>query len=235
MTFFLSILIPFCFSLSQASIAASPSTWTLVNEEEGVKSYKKIEDDGSRTVAFRGEGIVDVSPIRILSVLSDTDRSPEWNTNMKKLTVIEKKDITHRIQYIETRVPFPYKNREVVVEIKTTWNKELGAIIIESKSVEDDRAPKDTGHVRAKIMYARYTLKPINDWKSTDLTIEIHADPMGNIPAWLVNLFQKSWARKTIAGIRKRVVTPGIVDLPEIRTYILAEAKRLGVSLPENL
>ena len=230
MSFLLSIVLSLAICDSRASIA----DWKLLNEDEGVKSYKKVEED-SRTVAFRGEGEIDASPIRILSVLSDTERNHEWNTNLKKLVVIEKKSINHRIQYAETKVPFPYKNREVVVEIKTEWDQKLGAIVIESKSIDDPRAPQDTGCVRAKLMYARYILKPINNWKSTHLTIEIHADPMGNIPGWLVNLFQKSWARKTIGGIRKRVVAPGINDNPEIRAYIVSEAKRLKVSLPHTL
>lgn len=231
MNFLLTILLPLFISLSHS---ATTSDWELVNEDDGVKSFKKKFED-SRTVAFRGEGIVEASPIRILTILSDTERNKEWNKNLKKILLLEKKGINDRVQYLETKVPFPYKNREVVVRIKTNWDEKLGAIFIDSESVEDERAPKDTGCVRAKVVFARYILKPIKNWKATEMTIEINADPMGNIPAWLVNLFQKSWARKTIAAIRDRSVEPTVTDNPEIRAYMVSEAKRLKVDLPKDI
>jgi hypothetical protein len=40
--------------------------------------------------------------------------------------------------------------------------------------------------------------------------VEIESDPKGWLPAWLVNFFQKDWARETIEGIRKQCAKPDL-------------------------
>jgi hypothetical protein len=58
------------------------------------------------------------------------------------------------------------------------------------------------------------------------LTIELHSDPAGLIPAWLVNLFQKSWAHATIAGIRRQTKKTDLKPPPEFVQF-LDELQRL--------
>jgi hypothetical protein len=50
----------------------------------------------------------------------------------------------------------------------------------------------------------RYLLEPIDDGQHTRLTVELHADPKGALPAFVVNFFQKDWAHQTLVGIRKQ-------------------------------
>jgi hypothetical protein len=52
------------------------------------------------------------------------------------------------------------------------------------------------------------------------LSIELHSDPKGWLPAWVVNLFQKDWARITIAGIRRQVKKPDLKAPAEFVTYL---------------
>jgi hypothetical protein len=205
--------------------------WTLIDEDEGIRAFKQEIPD-SRTVAFRGEATLPMSPMRILSIMSNIDRYTEWNRNIKKVVLLERKSISERIQYMETFVPFPYQNREVVVRITTRWNPDEKAIEVTSHSVDDPRAPTDTGCVRAKVIFTRYFLRPSPDWMSTQMTIEIHADPMGNIPGWLVNIFQKGWHRKTFQALTQRAKDPTVQNNPEIRKFIESEGKRLRVKLP---
>ena len=54
------------------------------------------------------------------------------------------------------------------------------------------------------------TNQGIDDGKRCRLTVELHADPKGLLPAWLVNFFQKDSVRLTIAGIRKQVQKPDL-------------------------
>ena len=222
------------FNLAAPNALADPveNTWTLIDDQDGVRSYRKELKD-SRTVAFRGEATLAMSPIRILTILSNVERYTEWNKNVKKLVLLERKSMGERIQYMETFGPFPYQNREVVVHIKTSWDPKMKAVAVESHSVDDPRAPNDTGCVRAKVIFSRYFLKPSPDWKTTEMSLEIHADPMGNIPGWLVNIFQKNWPKKTFRALQERSEDATVVNSPEIKAYISLEAKRLGVKIPD--
>ena len=57
-----------------------------------------------------------------------------------------------------------------------------------------------------------------------DLLAELDCDPKGAIPAWVVNLFQKSWPRNTLEGIRRQVAKPDIT-MPEAFKATLLRAR----------
>jgi hypothetical protein len=50
-----------------------------------------------------------------------------------------------------------------------------------------------------------HILKPIENGTKIERSVELHADPKGSLPAFVVNLFQGDWARATIEGIRGQV------------------------------
>lgn len=76
------------------------------------------------------------------------------------------------------------------------------------KSVTHAKAPPTVG-VRSQVSSGRYLLTPRGP-KQTHLLVGVHTDPMGALPAWLVNLVQKSWAPKTIMAIQKRVTVVAV-------------------------
>jgi hypothetical protein len=49
---------------------------------------------------------------------------------------------------------------------------------------------------------------------------EVLADPKGSVAKWIVNLFQKSWPRKTIASLRRQVAKKDIVDQPRLKELL---------------
>ena len=61
----------------------------------------------------------------------------------------------------------------------------------------------DPSCVRAVTTRAYWRLKAIDD-ESTHVAVEVHTDPKGSLPAWLVNMIQKDWPRDTILGLTKR-------------------------------
>ena len=63
-------------------------------------------------------------------------------------------------------------------------------------------------------MNSVYKLTPVDDGKRCRVEVEIHTDPRGWLPSWLVNLIQKSWPLKTLRGIRQLIDKPYVVDYP---------------------
>jgi hypothetical protein len=73
------------------------------------------------------------------------------------------------------------------------------------KSVEHPKAPaKDSIGVRGVILHGRYVLQPKGP-NQTFVKAEYLADPKGILPTWVVNIVQKNWPYKTLAGLRKQV------------------------------
>jgi hypothetical protein len=49
---------------------------------------------------------------------------------------------------------------------------------------------------------------------------DVHCDPRGSIPTWIVNYFQKDWPRTTFKNLRTQVAKRNIVENPAIRRLI---------------
>ena len=89
----------------------------------------------------------------------------------------------------------------------------------EMASVEDPLAP-ETDKVRGTLKHGSYVLTPIESGRRTLLEVEIVADPNGNIPKWIVNLFQKGWPHETIESIRRQAAKADVVEYPQIEELL---------------
>ena len=105
------------------------------------------------------------------------------------------------IDVIEISLPWPISDRDYVYHAKATNQGE--SVILSIKSMTHRKAPKTVG-VRAHLHRCTYTLVP-KDGNRTHVTVEVHTDPKGILPNWLVNLIQKKWPIKTLSGIRRQV------------------------------
>ena len=73
-------------SLAPAAYADPPANvpaqapqpaWEKIGDDDGIAVYRR-EVPGSPIVAFKGEGIVDQSILRVASVIVDSSRATEW-------------------------------------------------------------------------------------------------------------------------------------------------------------
>jgi hypothetical protein len=58
--------------------------------------------------------------------------------------------------------------------------------------------------VRAQACGTYYKFEAFRGKTKTKLTVEVHTDPKGMLPSWLVNAIQKGWPSKTLNGLVKR-------------------------------
>ncbi|MBN1612424.1 MAG: hypothetical protein JW940_37685 [Polyangiaceae bacterium] len=190
---------------------ASAGGWEKIDEDDGIRVFRK-EVPGSPLVAFRGEGMVH-SPIeKILWVIADDVHRAEWTDRLEKSRVLEQRSQSESVIYQHYSMPFPVSDRDYVYYGRATRNR-AGGVTIDLRSVTHPKAPPTVG-VRAKLMFGRYVLLPKGP-SATYVVVEMHTDPMGSIPSWLVNLVQKSWPMNTIQGLRSQVNKPfvGRVEL----------------------
>jgi len=91
----------------------------------------------------------------------------------------------------------------MVYQIELTKNRKNGNYFLKLQSINHKKSPKTIG-VRAQLINSQYKLVPKGKHQ-TEVTVEILSDPKGMLPAWLVNLVQKSWPVKTLRGLRNQV------------------------------
>jgi hypothetical protein len=197
--------------LAPKAPAPSRTQWVQTDQtKDGITLYKR-EIPGSDVVAFRGEGTVDAPLALVASIIYDCSRGTEWIEDLKESRALRVENPLTFIEYDHVGTPFIMKDRDFVTRVTTQPDVEHHSLIIEYKSVDDPSAPK-TSYVRGEMTHATFILTAQGQGKDqkTLVVADIHCDPKGAIPKWVVNLFQKDWPISTFRNLRKQATKTDI-------------------------
>ncbi|MCC7441574.1 MAG: hypothetical protein IT285_08075 [Bdellovibrionales bacterium] len=194
------------------------ANWEELSKDDGIVTYSR-EIPGTDVVAFRGEGLIKAPIAKVANILIDTPRKLEWVAKIEKAKDIRSIGPYERIEYNHTRSGvFIVRDRDFVFHAKGEFNDAQKQMIFRLKSVKDERAP-EAGPVRGELQESKYVLTSRKGGKETYVEVEILADPKGSIPKWLVNLFQKSWPRKTLENMRKQAKKKDVIEHPLVKAH----------------
>ena len=214
----LSYLTAVVASVVPLSAGASGEKWELVGTKDGIVTYRR-EVAGSEVIAIRGEAVVEAPILRVASVLMDTTRLTQWMDRVAEARRIRTTDPRHYVEYERATTPFPLTDRDFVTESWVEIDAAKKQLVLRARSVADPSAPV-TGLVRGEVLSSTFTLTALDHDQGTQVVTEVHTDPKGSIPKWLVNLVQKSWAHTTIMGLRAQVRKANLPDNPEAKALL---------------
>ena len=186
--------------------------WRTIDTADGITVSKAVVE-GSPFVAFKGETVMDAPMERVLFVLLDNDHRIEWVDRLYKNQLLESVSPYDYVLYQAFELPV-FSDRDYVYHGLATRDPGTGVVTLEMRSVDHPKAPPTVG-VRAKLVDSRYVLTPVGP-AQTRVEVEICTDPMGSMPAWIVNLIQRSWPRDTLNGIEAQLekAYAGSIPLP---------------------
>lgn len=188
---------------SFADDAPATGKWEKVTSKAGINVFKK-EIEGSPVIAFKGDGVIDAPILRVASVLVDASRNKEWMDRVVESEIVEVKSPTERVQYSHIKTPTPLDDRDFVSQAKLVVDGANKRLTFSIQSVTHASKPERKGIVRGQLMGSSFLLVPVGADKTRVIT-EFHADPKGDVPKFIVNLFQEDWPINTIKGLRKQV------------------------------
>ena len=192
--------------------------WEYVNGDKGVKVWSK-EVPGSPLMSFKGKTTVKLHIGRIIQVFAYNRYQKDWvdrwanSVDLMKITPYE------RIFWIRFGLPWPIDDRDYVLHTKATLDPPNRTVKVLIKSVKHARKPEQGGCcVRGKAIGTRYRFKALPDG-STEMMVEVHTDPRGMLPTWLVNMIQKDWPRKTLLDLKERASKADIKSYPSLEDW----------------
>ena len=92
--------------------ASAQENWKLVKDEAGIKVYTKTES-GSKYKAFKADMQVSCKIENIVEVLKNTNSINNWIVNCKGVKLLKTED-NDQYYYIETSLPLPFENRDMI-------------------------------------------------------------------------------------------------------------------------
>jgi hypothetical protein len=176
--------------------------WSVLMTQAGV-TVSQQNVAGSPLMAFRGEGVMDVPIATLVSLLLDDDKATEWVDLQAEHWVISQASTDDKVLYERYDLPFPIDDRDYVISQKASYDEANWVFTLDFESVSDPAKPPSDCCVRAMAYRTFWRLTKVDDW-STKVEVEVHTNPKGMLPAWLINMIQKDWPWKTISGLVKR-------------------------------
>ncbi len=208
------------FTTSSKALTDKDLKWESVGIEDGIE-ISKADVPGSAIVAFKGAGIIDAPPAKVLSVILDTARAQEWIEDL-----VESKNlkwIQEPLAYVEYNMidtPWVMRDRYFVSALKMAPNLSTGVLEVwyETPPEEAEDLIPQTAEVkrsiRGDLTGSGFRLHPKEGGKTTYIEGWAIADPKGEVPKWIVNLFQSAWPRKVFEALKKQVGKPDIKEHP---------------------
>jgi len=104
------------------------SDWTLESDEDGIQTYTKYLD-GMSLRAFKVVTTVDAQLPQTLMFLNDSNQFDRWINMIKSAKILKQTD-PNGVSYnhMITQVPWPIRNRDVVVKATITYEPANGQV-----------------------------------------------------------------------------------------------------------
>lgn len=200
-------------TFANASFKVSDLTWKPVKRlsKNGIIVYKaEQKDPETGLVPLRVKAKLAYRADRVLSVLANTERKVEWLPKAKLTKTLEKKSVFERVEYSRYHVPWPFQDRDFVLKMSGSFDKEKREVTVMTSSTVHPSAPGVKKVVRASNKIGIIKLRPINNDKETELEMTFLTDFKGNIPTFLVNFVQRKWPKKFMEGLREQLAKTDI-------------------------
>jgi len=201
-------------ALAHNAQAAETDGWEVISTDDGFTTKRK-SIEGSDILAFRGETIVDTPISKILSIFLDASRRGEWVDRYHTSGELIVKNDWERTYWIRFGLPFPISDRDYVLSASANVDEARRVVTANIKSVENVKRPADDCCVRAEAMGTYYRFEAIPGTNKTKMEVEVHTNPKGMLPSWLVNIIQKKWPSKTLLTLAKVAADPSVEPHPD--------------------
>lgn len=188
-----------------ACTSHAAGNWQLQQKENNLKVFTRPTESGYDAV--RVTTTTDVPMARLLAVLTDVPRFPDWLSTVQTASVVSRQSPSHYKLYLAYHFPWPYQNRDVMTDERWTHDAKTGAMTLTFTEMQDSRA-LHKGLVHMTGVRGFWRLTP-NSRGGIDIAYETHCNPGGSMPAWAFNMSSTS----AIEGAVKNLVKVA-ADMP---------------------
>ena len=198
-----SIRIIFSLGILLLSIVAfcQEGEWKLERNKEGVAVYtRKSSESAIREYKVLTTVYTDLETF--VGIITNTKEFTKWMENLESATTLEEVNQNEFYNYFTADLPWPFDDRDMVVNLKLDPDYEKGECVAYSKTAPD--------YIKLKKGYERMC-KGKGKWviKQADKHVQVMytfaGDPGLPLPAWIINMFLVDGPFKTFVNLREFV------------------------------
>jgi uncharacterized membrane protein len=182
------------------TVLPADTIWRLEKDKNGVKVYTRPVE-GMTIKEFKAVVIINAPVSKLLSMVMDVVAYPKWVANVKSVKILKETGNDEVIYYTEIQVPWPLSNRDNIIRSKIVNDSATGIVKV-IMTGKPDYLPEYSGIVRIPNAGGYWHFSPLEDGK-VEVVMQYLADPAGNIPDWVVNMFVVDGPYKTFLKMRE--------------------------------
>lgn len=199
------------------SVFSDEESWILVKKTDDFEVYsRKLDQEEFKEIKIVGK--IKCKMSEFVLAIEDVEAQKDWVIRTIDAIELEKLDAGEFYYYVSTDLPFPIKDRDLVVHYKRSQDPETHVVNTRSEAAPD-RIEEKIDFVRIPVFDSYYKLSPEADgWIRMDYYMKVN--PGGALPPWLVNLAAAKGPSDTInslfdliySGRYKGQKAQGIID-----------------------
>lgn len=180
---FLTALFSSPFAISEEIPMDAPD-WDEKTTEGNIVIYTRPHAESSFK-AFKAVAIIDAPLNNIMAVMANPESCMEWVLGCTVANAFDEKSFNDRYAYSVNNMPWPFKDRDYVLHIKTTSDPKSGVILMHMDATNDKKEINDEFE-RVRVAQTVYSFEALDDNKTKMIWLQ-HTEPGGILPGWLVN------------------------------------------------
>lgn len=160
------------------------SDWEMQTEEGTIAIYTRPHSNSSFK-AFKAVAVLDAPLNNIMAVMANPLSCMEWVLGCTLAHSFDEVSFNDRYAYSVNDMPWPFKDRDYVLHIKTTSDPGNGKILMHMNATDNKKEINDEFE-RVHVAQTVYLFEALDDDR-TKMTWLQHTEPGGVLPGWLVN------------------------------------------------
>ena len=185
---------------SQQSDFNPSDGWKLSKDKDGIQVYTRQVPD-SKLKEFLAITEIKAPKEVIVQIINDVKNKPNWMPNLTSAKVIEQVNDNEHIDYYESEIPWPMRNKDIVMCFKQEEVKDSNLVLISYWGLPDF-IPERKDMSRLKSIEGYFKLTELENGL-TKIEYKVSSDPEIKLPAWAINKFMVDPPFQTLFNLRK--------------------------------
>ena len=186
--------------------------WILekVDKENDIEIHYRVLSSGN--IEFRGVTKVQSSLNGLVALLSDVKSMKHWVYRVIDAELIDRPSDTEIFSHVYNSAPFPFQNRDSVVQSFIIQEPETLNVTITGNS-RPDLVPESEDYVRVKLVDSYWRFEPLGKGQ-VRVIFQGLGEPGGNIPGsiykskvffWIASEYLWDLPLQTLVGLRREI------------------------------
>ena len=188
-------------------LAGQELEWQLAKDKDGISVYTR-QAEGSKLKEFKALATINAPIEKLVAMIYNTAGYKDWMTDLKSVIQLEGSNKNELITYTEVEIPWPAENRDIITLYQFKNETGNDNVRIDLTSIAGDIPEKD-GLIRMTNANGFWEFTSQGNDK-TYVHYQFLADPGGNIPTWLINMFIVEGPFETLNNMKN--IAEGLIE-----------------------